>query len=96
MAGMKVYVLLFTAFYSGLMQLSMAQEKPVVAAARVIDTQAIDQAIAYMLLFAALQGEEKAENTGKEVREDNGEWWIQLRQLNFQLAESKLSTDLET
>ncbi|KAF8696770.1 hypothetical protein HU200_036403 [Digitaria exilis] len=53
MAAMKVYVLLFTAFFfSGLMQLSMAQDKP--ATARVVDTKAIDQAIAYLLMFAAL------------------------------------------
>ncbi|GJN18510.1 hypothetical protein PR202_gb05678 [Eleusine coracana subsp. coracana] len=49
------YVLLFTAFFfSGLMQLSVAQDKPAMAAARVIDTQAIDQAIAYLLMFVAL------------------------------------------
>ncbi|TVU33870.1 hypothetical protein EJB05_15683, partial [Eragrostis curvula] len=50
MAAAKAYVLLFTAFFSGLMQLSMAQDKP----ARVIDAQAIDQAIAYLLMFVAL------------------------------------------
>ncbi|RCV26011.1 hypothetical protein SETIT_5G210700v2 [Setaria italica] len=53
MAAVKAYVLLFTAFFSGLMQLSMAaQDKP--AAARVVDPKAIDQAIAYLLMFAAL------------------------------------------
>ncbi|OEL13184.1 hypothetical protein BAE44_0025797, partial [Dichanthelium oligosanthes] len=49
--------LLFTAFFfSGLMQLSMAQDKPatVAATARVIDAKGIDQAIAYLLMFAAL------------------------------------------
>ncbi|AQK96375.1 hypothetical protein Zm00014a_034954 [Zea mays] len=62
MATMKAYVLLFTAFFfSGLMQLSMAaQEKPAAATAmatttpRVIDAKAIDQAVAYLLMFAAL------------------------------------------
>ncbi|OEL16973.1 hypothetical protein BAE44_0022010, partial [Dichanthelium oligosanthes] len=52
--------LLFTAFFfSGLMQLSMAQDKqaPPTAAAAVrviIDTKSIDQAIAYLLMLAAL------------------------------------------
>ncbi|GJN18509.1 hypothetical protein PR202_gb05677 [Eleusine coracana subsp. coracana] len=55
MVAVKAYVLLFTAFFfSGLMQPSMAQDKPAMAAAWVIDTQAIDQAIAYLLMFAAL------------------------------------------
>ncbi|TVU33879.1 hypothetical protein EJB05_15729, partial [Eragrostis curvula] len=55
MAAVKVYVPLFTAlFFSGLMQLSMAQDKPVTATARVVDAKAIDQAIAYLLMFAAL------------------------------------------
>uniref|UniRef100_A0A0E0JKM5 Arabinogalactan peptide 22 n=1 Tax=Oryza punctata TaxID=4537 RepID=A0A0E0JKM5_ORYPU len=57
MATLKVYLLLFTAFFlSGLMQLSMAQGAAVAAApaARVIDAKAIDQAIAYLLMFAAL------------------------------------------
>jgi hypothetical protein len=60
MAALKAYVLLFTAFFfSGLMQLSMAaQEKPgtAVATARavVVDAKAIDQAVAYLLMFAAL------------------------------------------
>ncbi|PAN29945.1 hypothetical protein GQ55_5G260700 [Panicum hallii var. hallii] len=58
MATIKAYILLFTAFFfSGLMQLSMAHDKPApaaVAAARVIDAKAIDQAIAYLLMFAAL------------------------------------------
>ncbi|RCV26009.1 hypothetical protein SEVIR_5G217200v4 [Setaria viridis] len=57
MVAVKVYVLLFTAFFfSGLMQLSMAQDKPASAAtaARAIDAKAIDQAIAYLLMFAAL------------------------------------------
>ena len=54
MASVKAYVLLFTAFFfSGLMQLSMAQDKQP-AAARVIDAKGIDQAIAYLLMFAAL------------------------------------------
>jgi Ni,Fe-hydrogenase I cytochrome b subunit len=54
MVALKVYVLLFTAFFfSGLMQLSMAQDKPATAA-RVVDAKAIDQAIAYLLMFAAL------------------------------------------
>jgi len=55
MATIKAYILLFTAFFfSGLMQLSMAHDKPAPAAARVIDAKAIDQAIAYLLMFAAL------------------------------------------
>ncbi|EAY74763.1 hypothetical protein OsI_02655 [Oryza sativa Indica Group] len=57
MATLKVYLLLFTAFFlSGLMQLSTAtQTAPAAAApARVIDAKAIDQAIAYLLMFAAL------------------------------------------
>ncbi|GJN18511.1 hypothetical protein PR202_gb05679 [Eleusine coracana subsp. coracana] len=55
MVAVKAYVLLFTAFFfSGLMQPSMAQDKPAMAAAWVIDTQAIDQAIAYLLMFVAL------------------------------------------
>uniref|UniRef100_A0A0D9YB71 Arabinogalactan peptide 22 n=1 Tax=Oryza glumipatula TaxID=40148 RepID=A0A0D9YB71_9ORYZ len=58
MATLKVYLLLFTAFFlSGLMQLSMAQGAAAAAAApatRVIDAKAIDQAIAYLLMFAAL------------------------------------------
>ncbi|TVU00507.1 hypothetical protein EJB05_54055, partial [Eragrostis curvula] len=54
MAAVKAYVLLFTAFFSGLMQLSMAKDKPTAAVARVIDAQAIDQAIAYLLMFVAL------------------------------------------
>lgn len=57
MAALNVYVLLFTAFFfSGLMQLSMAHDKPAAVAAtgRVIDAKAIDQAVAYLLMFAAL------------------------------------------
>ncbi|KAJ1284124.1 hypothetical protein BS78_03G180400 [Paspalum vaginatum] len=56
MAAMKACVLLFTAFFfSGLMQLTMAQDKPAAAATvRVVDAKAIDQAIAYLLMFAAL------------------------------------------
>ncbi|KAJ1284123.1 hypothetical protein BS78_03G180300 [Paspalum vaginatum] len=55
MATMKACVLLFTAFFSGLMQLTMAQDKPPAATAvRVVDAKAIDQAIAYLLMFAAL------------------------------------------
>ncbi|GJN18513.1 hypothetical protein PR202_gb05681 [Eleusine coracana subsp. coracana] len=55
MATLKVYMMLFTAFFfSGLMQLSMAQEKPAAATARVVDATAIDQAVAYVLMFAAL------------------------------------------
>ncbi|RCV26010.1 hypothetical protein SEVIR_5G217300v4 [Setaria viridis] len=57
MAAVKVNVLVFTAFFfSGLMQLSMAQDKPatLAATARVVDAKAIDQAIAYLLMFAAL------------------------------------------
>jgi hypothetical protein len=58
MAAVKAYGLLFTVFFfSGLMQLSMAaQNKPaaIAAAARVIDAKAVDQAIAYLLMFAAL------------------------------------------
>jgi len=59
MAALKAYVLLFTAFFfSGLMQLSMAaQEKPGTAVAKarvVVDAKAIDQAVAYLLMFAAL------------------------------------------
>ncbi|TVU33869.1 hypothetical protein EJB05_15682, partial [Eragrostis curvula] len=42
------------AFFSGLMQLSMAQDTPAAARARVVDVTAIDQAIAYLLMFAAL------------------------------------------
>ncbi|KAG0538289.1 hypothetical protein BDA96_03G222700 [Sorghum bicolor] len=54
MASIKAYVMLFTAFFfSGLMQLSMAQDKTATAA-RVVDAKAIDQAIAYLLMFAAL------------------------------------------
>ncbi|KXG32804.1 hypothetical protein SORBI_3003G204300 [Sorghum bicolor] len=54
MVALKVYVLLFTAFFfSGLMQLSMAQDKPATAT-RVVDAKAIDQAISYLLMFAAL------------------------------------------
>ena len=49
MAALKAYVLLFTAFFfSGLMQLSMAGDDGAV------DAKAIDQAIAYLLMFAAL------------------------------------------
>ncbi|KAL5221061.1 hypothetical protein ABZP36_025774 [Zizania latifolia] len=61
MATLKMYVclLLFTAFLlSGLTQLSMAQGKPRTAApapARAaMDAKAIDQAIAYLLMLAAL------------------------------------------
>uniref|UniRef100_A0A0E0MYQ7 Uncharacterized protein n=1 Tax=Oryza rufipogon TaxID=4529 RepID=A0A0E0MYQ7_ORYRU len=58
MATLKVYLLLFTAFFlSGLMQLSTAKQTapaPAAAPARVIDAKAIDQAIAYLLMFAAL------------------------------------------
>ncbi|RLM93554.1 hypothetical protein C2845_PM08G17610 [Panicum miliaceum] len=58
METIKAYILLFTAFFfSGLMQLSMAHDKlapAAAAAARVIDAKAIDQAIAYLLMFAAL------------------------------------------
>ncbi|KAL6615007.1 hypothetical protein ACP70R_037277 [Stipagrostis hirtigluma subsp. patula] len=56
MAAVKVYLMLFIAFFSGLMQLSMAQDKATVAAstARIVDAKAIDQAIAYLLMFAAL------------------------------------------
>ena len=51
MASVKAYVLLFTAFFfSGLMQLSMAGDD----GAGVVDEKAIDQAIAYLLMFAAL------------------------------------------
>uniref|UniRef100_A0A0D9V2G9 Uncharacterized protein n=1 Tax=Leersia perrieri TaxID=77586 RepID=A0A0D9V2G9_9ORYZ len=59
-ASLKVYLMLFTAFFlSGLMQLSMAQgaataKTAAAAPARVIDAKAIDQAIAYLLMFAAL------------------------------------------
>jgi hypothetical protein len=53
MAAVKVYVLLFIAFFSGFMQLSVAQEKPS-AMAGVIDALATDQAIAYLLMFVAL------------------------------------------
>lgn len=53
MAALKVYMLLLTVFFfSGLMRLSMAQDAP--GTARVIDAKAIDQAIAYLLMFAAL------------------------------------------
>jgi hypothetical protein len=59
MACVKACVLLFTAFFfSGLMQLSMAaQEKPATAMATarvVVDAKAIDQAITYVLMLAAL------------------------------------------
>jgi hypothetical protein len=59
MVALKVYVLLFTTFFSsGLMQLSMAQDTPATLVAatvpRVVDAKAIDQAIAYLLMFAAL------------------------------------------
>jgi hypothetical protein len=57
MASVKACVFLFTAFFfSGLMQLSMAAqlEKPVAAARVVVDAKTIDQAIAYLLMLAAL------------------------------------------
>jgi hypothetical protein len=63
MATAKACILLLTAafFFSGLMQLTMAatQDKPapaaaVTAVARVVDAKAIDQAIAYLLMLAAL------------------------------------------
>ncbi|KAL6615008.1 hypothetical protein ACP70R_037278 [Stipagrostis hirtigluma subsp. patula] len=59
MAALRACVLMLVAFFfSGLMQLSMAQDKPAapaVAAARVlIDAKAIDQAIACLLMFVAL------------------------------------------
>lgn len=56
MAALKAYVLLFTAFFfSGLMQLSMAAHDKQPATARVVvDAKAIDQAVAYLLMFAAL------------------------------------------
>ena len=58
MATAKSCILLFTAFFfSGLMQLSMAaheKQATAVATARVVDTKAIDQAVAYLLMFAAL------------------------------------------
>ncbi|KAF8670919.1 hypothetical protein HU200_050186 [Digitaria exilis] len=57
MAAVKVTLLVFTVFFfSGLMELSMAHDKPanLRATARVVDTKAIDQAIAYLLMFAAL------------------------------------------
>ncbi|GJN18512.1 hypothetical protein PR202_gb05680 [Eleusine coracana subsp. coracana] len=53
MAAVKVYVPLFVAFFSGFMQLTVAQDKPS-ATAHVIDPKATDQAIAYMLMLAAL------------------------------------------
>ncbi|KAL5226466.1 hypothetical protein ABZP36_014731 [Zizania latifolia] len=54
LAEMKVYVLLFTVFFfSGLMQLSMVQGVAATAA-RVIDAKAVDQAIACLLMLAAL------------------------------------------
>ncbi|KAF8670920.1 hypothetical protein HU200_036402 [Digitaria exilis] len=55
MLGLNAYVLLFTAFFfSGFMQLSMAHEKPAAAAMVRVDASAIDQAVAYLLMFAAL------------------------------------------
>ena len=59
MATAKACILLFTAAFSGLVQLTTAQDKPAPAAAattvgRVIDAKVIDQAIAYLLMFAAL------------------------------------------
>uniref|UniRef100_J3L1I2 Arabinogalactan peptide 22 n=1 Tax=Oryza brachyantha TaxID=4533 RepID=J3L1I2_ORYBR len=59
---LKVHVLLSTLFFffffSGLMQLSMAQGSPAApttATARVaIDAKAVDQAVAYLLMVAAL------------------------------------------
>nr|CAB3473436.1 unnamed protein product [Digitaria exilis] len=57
MVTTKACILLFTAFFfSGLMELSMAanDKAPVAAAARAMDAKAIDQAIAYLLMFAAL------------------------------------------
>ncbi|KAF0930036.1 hypothetical protein E2562_027207 [Oryza meyeriana var. granulata] len=57
---LKVCVLLSTLFFfSGLMQLSMAQGSPAAATATattrvVIDVKAIDQAVAYLLMLAAL------------------------------------------
>ncbi|KAG8044888.1 hypothetical protein GUJ93_ZPchr0008g11971 [Zizania palustris] len=64
MAALKVYdyLLMFTAFLlSGLTQLSMAQGAPRTTAAparatamAAMDAKAIDQAIAYLLMLAAL------------------------------------------
>jgi hypothetical protein len=58
MAAVKAYLLLFTAFFiSGLMKPSMAQDnKPaaLLLARRVVDAQATDQAVAYLLMFVAL------------------------------------------
>uniref|UniRef100_J3L1I4 Uncharacterized protein n=1 Tax=Oryza brachyantha TaxID=4533 RepID=J3L1I4_ORYBR len=62
MASLKACLLLFTTFFlSGLMHLSMAQAAATqtaaaaaAAPARVIDAKAIDQAIAYLLMLAAL------------------------------------------
>ncbi|KAL5228951.1 hypothetical protein ABZP36_017216 [Zizania latifolia] len=59
---LKVWVLLSTVFFSGLMQLSVAQGSPAAAAvaatgtaaARVIDAKVVDQAVAYLLMLAAL------------------------------------------
>ncbi|AQK96374.1 hypothetical protein ZEAMMB73_Zm00001d011260 [Zea mays] len=56
MASVKAYVLLlFTAFFSGLMKLSTAAQKPatITETARLIDAKGIDQAIAYLLMRAA-------------------------------------------
>jgi hypothetical protein len=55
MASVKAYVLLlFTAFFSGLMKLSTAAQKPatITETARLIDAKGIDQAIAYLLMRA--------------------------------------------
>lgn len=53
MVALKVYMLLLTVFFfSGLMRLSMAQDAP--GTSLVIDAKAIDQAIAFLLMFAAL------------------------------------------
>ncbi|EAY74760.1 hypothetical protein OsI_02653 [Oryza sativa Indica Group] len=58
MASLKLRacVLLSTVFFfSGLMQLSMAQAgSPAATTARVIDVKAVDQAVAYLLMLAAL------------------------------------------
>ncbi|KAF0930037.1 hypothetical protein E2562_027208 [Oryza meyeriana var. granulata] len=55
---LKACVLLSTVFFfSGLMQLSMAQGAPAAtgtASARAIDVRAVDQAVAYLLMLAAL------------------------------------------
>ncbi|KAH7652017.1 Arabinogalactan protein 16/20/22/41 [Dioscorea alata] len=47
----RVYAMFFIYFFSGLMQMSLAQTT---APSRMVDGKAIDQGIAYVLMFVAL------------------------------------------